>query len=125
MQRLARPLPARRVLALTTLAAVGGLWVAGSRLPLPRSSRLLLHGLLAGAGGQVTLGVLTLLHCVPVTLGSAHQAGALGLFSVALGLLYSLRPFPHVSLFGAAAAFLTPAAMASVLAVGGAVSHAA
>lgn len=110
-----------RVLALSTLGSVAALWSAGQRMPLPRPSRLLLHGLLAAVGGQVALGVLTLLNCVPVSLGSAHQAGALTVFSIALGLLYSVRPFPHLSPFGAAAGFLTPAAMASVVALGGAV----
>lgn len=114
-----------RVLALSTLAAVSALWWTGRRMPLPRASALLLHALLGVAATQATMGVLTLLHHVPVSLGSAHQAGALTLFSVALGLLFSLRPYPHISPFPAAASFLTPAAMASVLAMGGAVSHAA
>lgn len=42
-------------------------------------------------GAQVTLGVSTLLTYVPVSLGAAHQAGALTLFTVVLGLLHSLR----------------------------------
>ncbi len=40
---------------------------------------------------QVTLGITTLLTYVPVSLGAAHQAGALTLFTVVLGLLHSLR----------------------------------
>lgn len=40
---------------------------------------------------QVTLGISTLLTYVPVSLGSAHQAGALTLFTVMLMLLHSLR----------------------------------
>ena len=40
---------------------------------------------------QVALGITTLLTYVPVSLGSAHQAGALTLFSVVLALMHSLR----------------------------------
>ena len=43
---------------------------------------------------QVSLGVATLIHAVPVHLGSAHQAGALTLFSVVLFTLHSCR-VPH------------------------------
>lgn len=39
---------------------------------------------------QMTLGVLTLLHAVPVALGSLHQLGALALFTVVLTLQFRL-----------------------------------
>ena len=54
---------------------------------------------------QVSLGVATLLHAVPVHLGSAHQAGALTLFSLVLFALHSCR-VPHA---GRMAARLLPA----------------
>lgn len=41
---------------------------------------------------QVTLGITTLLTYVPVSLGAAHQAGALAVFTGVLTLLHSLRP---------------------------------
>jgi hypothetical protein len=41
---------------------------------------------------QVTLGVATLLTYVPVSLGAAHQANALTLFTSMLVLLHTLRP---------------------------------
>jgi heme A synthase len=41
---------------------------------------------------QVTLGITTLLTYVPVSLGAAHQAGALALFTGMLTLVHSLRP---------------------------------
>lgn len=41
---------------------------------------------------QVTLGITTLLTCLPVSLGAAHQSGALALFTGVLALLHSLRP---------------------------------
>lgn len=43
---------------------------------------------------QVTLGITTLMTYVPASLGSAHQAGALTLFSVVLALMHSLRKDP-------------------------------
>ena len=46
---------------------------------------------------QVTLGISTLLLYVPVSLGVAHQAGALSLFTSILTLLHALRkPCPAV-----------------------------
>lgn len=42
--------------------------------------------------GQYTLGVLTLINYVPIELGTAHQAGALTLWTMALWVLHSLRP---------------------------------
>jgi len=48
---------------------------------------------------QVTLGISTLLTYVPVSLGSAHQAGALTLFTVMLMLLHTLRR-PKAALAG-------------------------
>jgi cytochrome c oxidase assembly protein subunit 15 len=45
-------------------------------------------------GRQVCLGIVTLLNAVPVSLGTAHQAGALGLFSITLTVLHTLRRLP-------------------------------
>lgn len=114
-----------RVLALSTLAAVAALWRHGTRLPaLPRASRLLLHGLAAGAGVQVALGVTTLLTHVPVSLGSAHQGGALTLFTLVLALMHSVRGGPTLAPFALLAArWTTPAAAAAVVGVGSSVVH--
>jgi heme a synthase len=93
-----------RALALTTLSSVLALWATSARLPnLPKGPRMLLHALTAGVAAQVTLGVATLLNHVPVSLGAAHQAGALGLLTVALGLLYSAGTLPKGSSVGGAA----------------------
>lgn len=66
---------------------------------------------------QVALGIATLLTYVPVSLGSAHQAGALTLFSVALALMHSLRPAVRRAP-GPLSAFVTPAVAALVMGVG-------
>lgn len=110
-----------RALAITTLIATLALWRYGTRIPdLAPSSRLLLHGLAAGACAQVGLGIATLLSYVPVSLGSAHQGGALTLFTLVLGVLYSTRPAPGLAPYRLAR-LVTPAAAAAVVGVGGTV----
>ena len=73
---------------------------------------------------QVTLGITTLMTHVPASLGSAHQAGALTLFSLVLSLIHSLRRSPSSVI--KAQSFLRqysmPLATGSVLAVGAAVT---
>jgi heme a synthase len=66
---------------------------------------------------QVALGVTTLLTYVPPELGSAHQAGALTLMTVAVMLLHHVRRPAY------APALWTPAAAAAVVAIGGAAMY--
>ena len=58
---------------------------------LPKNTKLALNGLGIAVCGQVTLGITTLLLYVPVSIGACHQAGAMVLWTVALGLVHSLR----------------------------------
>ena len=83
-----------RALALSTVGATLGFWMYVHRMPVPAAVSRCTDLLLACAVGQVSLGVATLLNAVPVWLGSAHQAGALTLFSVTLLLLHTIRR-PH------------------------------
>jgi cytochrome c oxidase assembly protein subunit 15 len=46
---------------------------------------------------QITLGIATLLHVVPVPLAAAHQAGAVLLFSAALWVNQALRRGVHAN----------------------------
>ena len=85
-----------RALALSTLGAVTAVWASSRRHALPRQLRLATDALLLAACAQVTLGISALLEAVPVWLGSAHQAGALTLFSVTLFALHSCR-VPHAA----------------------------
>ena len=80
-----------RLLAASTLSSVSAVWLLTRGMPVPARSALLLNALLGVTCMQVSLGIATLLNYVPVSLGSAHQAGALTLFSVAISLLHSLR----------------------------------
>jgi heme a synthase len=79
-----------RVLAITVLLSIVSLWVTGRRLSLPNQVRFGMHLLLAAGLLQVTLGISTLLLRVPTALASAHQAGALLLFSTALFLYHRM-----------------------------------
>ncbi len=80
-----------RLLAMTTAASIGLLWLAGVRAALPSPARLALHALLAAVALQFALGVATLLFVVPVPLGAAHQAGAVLLLTAAIVFRHALR----------------------------------
>lgn len=81
-----------RLLALSSLALVIILWLRSRAYVLPSRARLGFNLLLAMALVQVTLGISTLLLLVPIPLASAHQAGALVLFTLTLYTLHALRP---------------------------------
>jgi heme A synthase len=84
-----------RCLAYTSFFSVSLLWHCGRRLlrrgALPVTARLPLNALFGVACAQVALGITTLLTIVPVSLGSAHQAGAITLLTTALWLHHSIR----------------------------------
>jgi cytochrome c oxidase assembly protein subunit 15 len=87
-----------RVLAGTTFLSTWAAWAA-ARNPsgsLPRTAALALAALPVAATLQASLGIATLLTYVPPGLGSAHQAGALGLLTLALGLIFVTRRPPRV-----------------------------
>ncbi len=73
-----------RWLAALTAGAVIALALKARRQGLLWQSHLVLAAILA----QFTLGVLTLLHGVPVSLGGLHQAGAVILLGAVLALLH-------------------------------------
>jgi cytochrome c oxidase assembly protein subunit 15 len=60
-------------------------------------ARLAAHLLLGMLAAQVTLGIATVLHAVPVALGAAHQGGAVLLLACALALNHALRERPRIS----------------------------
>ncbi len=91
-----------RLLAMTNLAAVLLLWLAGLCARLARPARLALHALMAAAIAQFALGLATLLLVVPIPLAAAHQAGAVLLLSAAIVFRHQLRR-PQLDLARAAA----------------------
>ncbi len=75
-----------RCLALTTFAVVASLWLSWRRAELLPAQRLALNALAAMTLLQVCLGIATLLHHVPVVLGTLHQGGAVLLLSAVLAM---------------------------------------
>ncbi|KAF8414309.1 hypothetical protein HHK36_002311 [Tetracentron sinense] len=80
-----------RILATTTLLSIGSLWWATRKLDIHPAIRSLIGSTMGMAALQVTLGISTLLSYVPVSLGSAHQAGALTLFTLVILLNHTVR----------------------------------
>jgi cytochrome c oxidase assembly protein subunit 15 len=67
-------------------------WWRIARAPdVAPAARLGAHALLAMVALQITLGIATLIHVVPLPLAVAHQAGALLVFTFALNLAHALR----------------------------------
>ncbi|XP_062081363.1 cytochrome c oxidase assembly protein COX15-like [Humulus lupulus] len=86
-----------RILATTTLVSIASLWWLTRKVDLHPAVRYLIGSTVGMAGLQVTLGISTLLSYVPVSLGSAHQAGALTLMSLMILLIHTLRkPSPFL-----------------------------
>ncbi len=81
-----------RLLAVSTLGLAFGLWLWSRRLDLGARARQACELVLAMAVLQFGLGVATLLLVVPVGLAALHQAGALGLVTLALWAVFVLRP---------------------------------
>ncbi|MCU0837684.1 MAG: COX15/CtaA family protein [Rhodospirillales bacterium] len=77
-----------RLLATVTLAAVLAWVLSLRRAPAPvRGAALLTAGCVAG---QYTLGVLTVVHVVPIPVAALHQAGALVLWTAVLWTMVNL-----------------------------------
>ncbi|CAN6479621.1 unnamed protein product [Victoria cruziana] len=86
-----------RILATATLFAVGAMWFATRKLDMHPGIRSLIGSTLGMASLQVTLGISALLSYVPVSLGTAHQAGALTLLTMMVILTHTVRkPSPAI-----------------------------
>lgn len=81
-----------RLLAMTTLAAVILFWFIARRRPMPGRARLAVHGLLAAALVQVSLGISTLLLVMPIALAALHQAVGVILLTMIVWAAFELRP---------------------------------
>ncbi|KAL5547239.1 hypothetical protein UlMin_006926 [Ulmus minor] len=86
-----------RILATSTLVAIGSLWWSARKLDLHPAVRSLIGSTVGMAALQVTLGISTLISYVPVSLGTAHQAGALTLLTLMILLNHTVRR-PSISL---------------------------
>ena len=80
-----------RMLAYSTLAAVTGVWRVAEKQSLPSKSLLGFRAMAGFAWLQAGLGIVTLMTVVPVSIGAAHQAGALTVWTCALYAQHALR----------------------------------
>lgn len=85
-----------RNLALVVALVAVVAWIRVQREPPNARARRWSHALLAVAVAQVALGISTLVLVVPVGLAALHQAGAVLLFTCALGLRHALRAVPRL-----------------------------
>ena len=83
-----------RLLAWLLAVIVPCAWWWLRRLPLPRRARAFANALLAAVAIQIALGIATLLLVVPPALAALHQAGAVVVFMLALGLAHALDGRP-------------------------------
>ncbi|XP_039995336.1 cytochrome c oxidase assembly protein COX15 homolog [Xiphias gladius] len=83
-----------RVLAISSLTAITGLYLFSRRSVLPRRAKVAISLLAAVAYGQVALGISTLLLYVPTPLAATHQSGSVALLSLAIWVLAELRKMP-------------------------------
>ena len=81
-----------RWLAIATLLLVLCAWTESRWLTLVPRARRIANGMALVGLGQVALGIATVLTGVPFRLASLHQMTALALFTLALALVYELRP---------------------------------
>ncbi len=81
-----------RLLAWVLAFAVPLLWWTIHRADdAPRGTRAFAAALVIALGVQIALGIGTLLFVVPIPLAALHQAGAVVVFGLALGLAHALR----------------------------------
>ncbi|CAD7088724.1 unnamed protein product [Hermetia illucens] len=80
-----------RILGVTTLSLISGLWLLSRRRILPRRAYSAANAVAIMGWTQVLLGISTLLTYVPVSLAAAHQSGSLVLLSLAVWLTHELK----------------------------------
>ena len=85
-----------RVLAIVVVVMVVLTWSRVKHEPPNPRARLWADLLVAAVILQVFLGITTLLLQVPINLAVLHQAGAVALFTCAIGVRHALRPVPQL-----------------------------
>uniref|UniRef100_A0A8C6NLE2 Cytochrome c oxidase assembly homolog 15 (yeast) n=1 Tax=Nothobranchius furzeri TaxID=105023 RepID=A0A8C6NLE2_NOTFU len=83
-----------RILGISSLAAITGLYLFSRRMVLPRRAKVAIGLLAAMAYTQVALGISTLLLYVPTPLAATHQSGSVALLTFAIWVLAELRKMP-------------------------------
>ena len=81
-----------RVFAGLLSVAIALLWWHLTRPTRPATTHTAAHLLLGWLVIQVTLGIVTLVHVVPLPLAVAHQGSAIVLFGLAVFVRHRVRP---------------------------------
>uniref|UniRef100_A0A1A9W121 Cytochrome c oxidase assembly protein COX15 n=1 Tax=Glossina brevipalpis TaxID=37001 RepID=A0A1A9W121_9MUSC len=85
-----------RILGISTVTLVTALWLFSKRTKLPPRSYWAINAASLVAWLQVTLGISTLIHHVPVSLAAAHQSGSLLLLTFAIWLSHELKFLKYI-----------------------------
>ena len=80
-----------RIFAFVVAGLAVATWAVVRRGPAPARARLWSHALLAATAMQLGFGIATLLLRVPLPLAALHQAGAMVVFTCAIGVRHALR----------------------------------
>jgi heme a synthase len=80
-----------RGIAFVVAALSACTWLVVRRASMPPRARRWSHALLAATAVQLCLGIATLLLRVPLPLAALHQAGAMVVFTCAIGVRHALR----------------------------------
>ncbi len=83
-----------RMLAYIVVGFIIYLWIKGNKVNLQNQVKKAFNLVLIAVGIQFTLGVLTLLFVVPVSLGVIHQCGAILLLVATFKLLFEMKRNP-------------------------------
>jgi heme a synthase len=85
-----------RTIAVLVVLVTLIVWARVQREPPNARARGWSHVLLAAALAQASVGVATLINQVPLLLAALHQAGAVVVFTCALGVRHALRQAPQL-----------------------------
>ncbi len=85
-----------RMIAWLILLFAVWFWRFASQFALSGSQRVLVYLVVVAVAVQFGLGVMTLLHVVPIPLAVTHQVLAIGLFGLVLGFVHTLRTSRNV-----------------------------
>ncbi|KAL9919775.1 heme A synthase COX15 [Glossina fuscipes fuscipes] len=85
-----------RILGISTVTLITVVWMFSKRTMLPPRSYWAINAAALVAWLQVTLGISTLIHHVPVSLAAAHQSGSLLLLTFAVWLSHELKFLKYI-----------------------------
>lgn len=85
-----------RILGITTLCMITGLWMLSKRQVLPKRAYRAATAVGIMGWMQVLLGITTLLTYVPVPMAASHQSGSLVLLSMAIWLTHELKYLKYI-----------------------------